>query len=129
MMRRWLTILAVFGVVLHAGLVARHNGMMVTAKLDHQSLVTALSVLCHGLGPSAGADAAVETPFIPMPGSTEPCPACGALCAMAAAPVPDQVMAEVRQNEASVRIFRRAMLLADATAGRRPPPTGPPALI
>ena len=128
-MRRWLTILAVFGVVLHAGLIARHNAMMVSAKLDHQALVTALAVICHGAGPTSETSNNSERPFVPVPAYPEQCHSCGALCGVAIAPVPDQVVAEIRTSEPAVRVSRQATRIAEETAGRRPPPTGPPSLV
>lgn len=128
-MRRWLTIVGILGVVFHADLIVRHNAVMVSAKLEHGALVSALAVICHGTGASIDKTDSSEIPFVPAPSQAGQCPDCGTLCGFAITPVPDQVLAEMRVSEPSVLISRQAIRIAEATAGRRPPPTGPPSLI
>ena len=48
--RRWISIFALFGVLLHAGAIVRHNAAMTGAALQYQALVTGLAELCHGSG-------------------------------------------------------------------------------
>ena len=52
--RSWVSILAVLGVLLHAGAIVRHNAAMAAASLQYQALVAGLSQICHGAGTGTG---------------------------------------------------------------------------
>ena len=45
---RIISLLAVIGVLLHAGLLVRHNGVMLDAAFDRLALSFAGGVICHG---------------------------------------------------------------------------------
>ena len=46
--RKWISVLALLGVLLHAGAIARHNAAMTGATFQYQALLTGLAQLCHG---------------------------------------------------------------------------------
>jgi hypothetical protein len=46
--RRLISVLAIIGVLLHAGLFIRHNAMMLGAALDHAALADIFSNICFG---------------------------------------------------------------------------------
>jgi hypothetical protein len=77
--RKWISVLALLGVLLHAGAIARHNAAMTGATFQYQALLTGLSQICHG---SAAGDvlAAAELPFVPRPSDAQNgCPICSGL--------------------------------------------------
>ena len=47
-LRGWIILIAVFGVLLHAGALVRHNGSMLAPALAHDQLAADLLVICHG---------------------------------------------------------------------------------
>lgn len=49
-MRRWINILAVFAVLLHAGALVRHHAVMLNADAQHKALLADLGAICHGGG-------------------------------------------------------------------------------
>ena len=57
--RRWIAVVALLGVLLHAGALVRHHATMLGATLDHQALLADLGRICHSAG----------TPTIPGPRS------------------------------------------------------------
>ena len=76
--RRLIGILALLGVLMHAGALVRHNGLMLSALLQYQAIVADLTAVCHGSG--AAADS--ELPYLPRPTGAEfGCPICSGLVA------------------------------------------------
>lgn len=78
--RRLVNLVALLGVLVHAGLVVRHNAVMLGAHLDRQGLIAALGVICHGSGQDAAVTDA-ELPWVPPPSEqqTGECPLCAGL--------------------------------------------------
>lgn len=76
---RWIiSLLAVLGVLAHAGALVRHNAVMVDAHLQHQALVADLQVICHSGGPGSSEPATI--PDIPRPSNADNgCPLCSGL--------------------------------------------------
>ena len=77
--RKWISVLALLGVLLHAGAIARHNAVMTGANLQFQALLTGLAQLCHS-STSGKVLAAAELPYIPKPTDAQNgCPICSGL--------------------------------------------------
>lgn len=122
--RKLIGIVALLAVLVHAGALVRHNGMMLGALLQYQGLVADLTAMCHGAGTPANA----ELPYLPRPTGAEfGCPICsGVVAAFALAPAD---AAEVARP--SPGAHRPApQLTASASHDRLglPPARGPPAL-
>src|SRR6185295_19841617 len=78
-MRKWIGVLALASVLLHAAALVRHNTVMTGANLQYQALVESLTQICHGSG-VAGNTATTELPYIPPPSNSEHgCPICSGL--------------------------------------------------
>jgi hypothetical protein len=122
--RRLIGIVALLGVLVHAGALVRHNGMMLGALLQYQGLVADLTAMCHGSGTPADAD----LPFLPRPTGAEfGCPICsGVVAAFALAPVE---VAEIAPRLPGAH-RQPPRLTASASVERLglPPGRGPPAL-
>ena len=68
---RWIAIVAIVGVLLHAVALVRHHAGMLTAELGRQTLITDLRIVCHGTdGQQALAD--TEAPQLPPARSAAP---------------------------------------------------------
>ena len=81
-------IIALLGVLLHAGALVRHNGMMLSALLQYQALVADLTAICHGTGTPAD----TELPYLPRPTDAEfGCPVCSGLVAAFVLPAAEPV--------------------------------------
>lgn len=123
-LRRLIGIVALLGVLMHAGALVRHNGTMLNALLQYQGLVAALTAMCHGSGSAAD----VDLPYLPKPSGVEfGCPVCSCLVAAfaLAAPEPAEI---VRAPQHPLNPPER---LAGTTGSHRlglPPARGPPAL-
>jgi hypothetical protein len=57
MHRRLISLLAIVGVLLHAGIFVRHNAMMLGAALDRAAFADIFSEICHGDPNSVSPDA------------------------------------------------------------------------
>lgn len=124
-MRRVITVLAALGVLLHAGAVARHNGVMVTKSLEAQALFAALTIICHSSGTSIVPVS--DAGFIPSSEQASDCPICSG-------PSPAAVVAEVPDLPASAliqgceRIARIAERALERLPSFWPPSRAPPSL-
>ena len=133
-MRQWrklVGLVAIFGVLLHAGLIVRHSTSMIAAQIQHTELAAALGVICHG-GGSAVALPASEIPNIPseLPasgGGTQDCPLCMGF-GMASAVLPDRIAVRNLPVASSARQEIVAIIIARRMAAVRPPSTGPPSI-
>jgi hypothetical protein len=80
-LRRLIGIFAIMGVLLHAGVLVRHNALMLNATLQYQDLVADLTAMCHGAGTTSDS----ELPYIPRPsGADFGCPICSGIVAAVA---------------------------------------------
>lgn len=122
--RSVVSLLAIVGVLLHAGLLARHNGMMLQATLLHQELATALGVICHGEG---GGTQRTATPVdLPAPtGDQSECPICMGMSA-AAAVLPAFELPTVTFSGETTRLAMIAEIIRQRLDRLVPPPRGPP---
>lgn len=123
--RKWVTLLAVVGVLLHAGLVTRHATAMVQTRLLHQAIVADLAIICHSDG-TIGSRAGIVD--LPLPGqSEETCPIClGQISATALLPTPICVPQPI--PTASARVLVLAEVIAPRLTRLRPPTRGPPTI-
>ncbi len=128
-MLRWRQIvglLALFGVLLHAGLVVSHATVMLNAMLGDGDGTGAIGVICHGKGAVAGsATPADETP---RQDQRSECPICmgygPAVTLLPEISVPKHV-----PHEISARQIVVAEIIARRMAAVRPPSTGPPFFV
>lgn len=125
--RRWIGMLAVLGVLLHAGALVRHNATMLGATLQANALLADLAVICHGTGTQDLAKTA-SLPDAPPADPQSSCPLCSGLTpAFAlASPLPTQI-ATIRVASPAVYMALDARVAADVRTGP-PPARGPPAL-
>ena len=126
-MFRWRQIvglLALVGVLLHAGLVVSHATVMLHAMLGDGDGMGAIGVICHG---GKGAVASPTTPAdeTPRQDQRSECPICmgygPAVTLLSEISVPKHV-----PHEISVRQTVVAEIIARRMAAVRPPSTGPP---
>lgn len=125
--RRWISVLAALGVLLHAGAIVRHNAIMTGAALQYQALLIGLTQHCHG-GAAGGALVSGDLPYLPRPSDADHgCPICSGL-AQAVALIGPEPVVDFRQVPA-------AIVQAGETSGRLglghavcPPARGPPAV-
>ncbi|MEQ1711391.1 MAG: DUF2946 family protein [Hyphomicrobium sp.] len=117
-----------FGVLLHAGLVVRHNAMVLSAQLEHGALVAALGVICHGNGGTSEI-ASGEAPGLPQPEQDRgSCPLCAGLAPVAAVLTDTDLVCHV-PDAASSRMAVVGEIIRQRLAAVRPPTRGPPALV
>jgi hypothetical protein len=125
-LRRWTALIALFGVLLHAGALVRHHGVMLGALLQEQAQRADLAFICHG-GEDTSAPARGDLPGNPKPSSAKgDCPVCGgqvpAVAVVAPRGLDDPVrfaaMAHWCEPERANPALRHAVC---------PPPRGPPA--
>ena len=125
-LRRLIHLIAVLGVLLHAGALVRHYGMMLSGHLQHQALLSDLAALCHASGEPVSSTA--ELPWIPAPTeSASSCPVCAGQVSAFAVAAPDLPLLPQRfavaaswQSPASVHLPQ--------THAVCPPARGPPAV-
>lgn len=128
-MRRWINLLAVFAVLLHAGALVRHHAVMLDAQAQHQTLLADLAVICHSNG-STERLAASDLPIVPQPGDAQNgCPLCAGLTTAFA-------IADEAQASATPVVYARALTfghvqftVSDLIETRPPPSRGPPAVV
>lgn len=127
-LRRWTALVAIFGVLLHAGLIVRHNAMVLTAKLEHGALIAALGIICHGNGGTAELPAG-EVPSLPEPDQDRgSCPLCAGLAPVATV-LTDTGLVCHAPDAASSRMAVVGEIIRQRLAAVRPPTRGPPALV
>ena len=125
-LRRWISAVAVLGVLLHAGALVRHHGVMLGALLQYEALVADLAAYCH-----SGADtsrAPADLPSIPKPSDAKSgCPICSGQSPAFAPPSAAQAGGSER-----VPVATSWRHVVDAAPANRhavcPPARGPPAL-
>lgn len=122
--RRLIGIVALLGVLLHAGALVRHSSMMLTAVLQYQALVSDFTGICHGTAAATES----ELPVLPRPTGVEfGCPVCSGLVAAFVLPPSQPIVIASplpqRQGPPPPRID-----LAGHERLGLPPVRGPPAL-
>lgn len=127
-MRRFggiISLVAVLGMLVHAGLLVRHNGMMLDAAFDRIALIFAGQIICHDAdGTTKLSENLPHHPSGKMPN----CPVCmGALAGAAILPpmIAFPAIAMPRARPMAIAAQRLAM----GTRGIRPPTRAPPETI
>lgn len=124
--RKWISILALLGVLLHAGAIVRHNAVMAGATWQYHALLTDLLQICHG-DANGGPLAASELPFVPKPSDAQNgCPLCSGLGTAVALPAPEFVVA-LRPAGTHVVAYPDEQAAAKPGHAVCPPARGPPA--
>lgn len=124
MHRRLISLLAIVGVLLHAGIFVRHNAMMLGAALDRAAFADIFSEICRG-GPNS---VSPDAPHPQNPGDPEShCPDCLGVGAAALFPVifvdHDAVYSIVSDTFISSDVVRPNILVL------WPPGRGPPVSV
>jgi hypothetical protein len=122
MLRRIAAVLALFGVLLHAGASVRHQSVMLDALRQHQALVTDLHALCN---PGGAIDWA-SVPYVPRPTDVQTgCPVCSGLASIFALAEPSFALALGARERPT---YQRAVVVVLPERPRaHPPARGPPA--
>jgi hypothetical protein len=123
--RTWIALVAVLGVLVHAGALVRHHGIMLGTHLLEQALAGDTS-FCRG---DADAGSHAGFPGLPKPSDAQSgCPACtgqAPTCAVTA--TPDHLMVPLR-FAVMARWCEPERLNPALRHAVCPPPRGPPAL-
>ena len=127
--RRLINLVALIGVLMHAGMIVRHQQMMLGAHLERQGLISALGVICHGNG-QATAPSDSEVPWVPLPSDQQnnQCPLCAGLASAVAMAAIAECGVPVQFRTAAPQIVRYEARPVEI-ASVRPPTRGPPLLI
>ena len=128
-MRRWINILAVFAVLLHAGALVRHHAVMLNADAQHKALLADLGAICHGGGGTERL-AASDLPAIPQPSDAQNgCPVCAGLATDFAVPGKAVTPAAPVSYARAQPIRFVQVVVSELTVTRHPPSRGPPANV
>lgn len=123
--RTWVSLLALFGVLLHAGFIVRHNTSMFSTT-PGQALANAVGVICHA---GTGSASSKSLPNVPDPrGKNYGCPICMG-CISAVAVMPDMLTIPVAPDQISAQIAVIGKTIRYRMAAVCPPSRGPPALV
>ena len=125
-LRKWISLVALLGVLVHAGALVRHHGVMVGALLQYNVLVSDLSASCHG-GTDQPAPTPVDLPSIPKPSDAKNgCPICSGQGLAFAVLAP--VSLEVPNHPWATSLWSSSVALLPAPRHAVcPPARGPPA--
>lgn len=125
MLRRWISALAVWGLLLHAMLLVQHNSVMLNSHLAYGALLKDLTVICAQMG-AANMDGA-DLPHVPRPAETQPsCPVCSGLVAAFALASPPPFFLPIGAWESYKASPLTTLAVADASALHLPPARAPP---
>jgi hypothetical protein len=125
--KRWISVLAVLGVLVHAAAVTRHATSHARAAFQYLALRADLAQLCHG-GVRADVAPAPELPYIPPP--TDGQSGCQICCGLGSAVA---LLAPERPNlfvptPAAVSVPTAEYCAPQSSHAPCPPARGPPAL-
>lgn len=125
--RRWIALVALLGVLLHAGAIVRHHGVMLGATLQYHTLVTELAQICHSAGTTAEAPSA-DLPAIPKPSDAQSgCPICSGLGSAVALATPE--FTGIVLSPPMLAVFQAdPIAVPQLPHAIHPPARGPPAL-
>jgi hypothetical protein len=135
-LRRLVSLLAVFGVLMHAGLVVRHSAIMLKASLVQADAVRTVGHICHTDGAatalvSSKVDQQADSDAVgnsePTGGQTD-CPICDGAIAKAVV-LPMCVVSIHAPDMASARVAVVGETVALRLAAAWPPSRGPPTAI
>ena len=125
MTRRSIAIWAILGVLLHAGLIVRHNAMALSAHLLQQDLITSIASICNSSGTAVASD---DVAYIPSPnGGSSDCPICSGMMG-ASGLLPEAAKVMIAFDRPSHLIAVISDRIAPRLIGAWPPSRGPPAI-
>lgn len=125
--RKWISLFALFGVLLHAGAIVRHNAAMTGATFQYQALVTGLAEICHGSG-AANAIPPGDLPYVPRPSDAQSgCPICSGLATAVAVVAPALRWAPVT-TPVKIVFHPSSHFVPEHGRAVHPPARGPPAV-
>jgi hypothetical protein len=111
-------------VLLHAGLIVRHNAMALSAHLLQQELITSLALICNSSGAAMASD---DVANIPSPtGGSGDCPICTGVMG-ASGLLPEAANVVIAFDRPSHLIAVTSERIAPRLFGAWPPSRGPPA--
>lgn len=123
--QRWISILALIGVLLHAGALVRHNAVMTGAALQYGTLLADLAQLCHG---GTTDTTSADLPYVPRPSDAQNgCPLCSGLAPVVALAAPELAVI-VRQHASAAVFYPDTRTAPERSRAVHPPARGPPAL-
>lgn len=127
--RRYINLVAVIGMLMHAGMVVRHHQVMLGAHLERQDLIGALGVICHSNGQATTVSDA-DVPWVPLPSDQQhaQCPLCAGLASAVALAASAECSVPVRFRTAAPPLMRYEPRPVEI-ASVRPPSRAPPHLI
>jgi hypothetical protein len=115
-------LVAIIGVLLHAGLLVRHNGVMLDAAFDRLALSFAGGVICHGDG--VGSDSGMPAHSDKVPN----CPVCFA-ATLGAAILPPMVALSGKGHASHLVLANADQQIGQRAENIRPPSRAPPQAI
>ena len=125
--RRWISVLALLGVLLHAGATVRHNATMTGASFQYQELLSGLVQICHG-STTGDVLAAAELPYVPKPTDAQNgCPICSGLSPAVALAAPEPAGAFIPPPVA-IALHVDTHCVPNSGHAVCPPARGPPAV-
>lgn len=99
-LRKWIGLVAMLSVLVHAGALVRHQSAMLGSILQFQALISDLAVFCHG-GADSGTRELADLPAIPKPSDAQNgCPICSGQSTAFAVVVPEFIEAPDRLSTA-----------------------------
>jgi hypothetical protein len=123
--RKLLSLLAMVGVLFHAGLVVRHSSLMAGVTIERAVLAGAFGVICHG-NPSAGESFDAQSPATQDPVQKQArCPICLGF-ASAAAVLPELPACHIERYATTAIAQAAVEAVAPASHALWPPGRGPP---
>jgi hypothetical protein len=126
--RRGISLLAIWGVLLHAAIVVRHNAMALQGHFLAHELTKTLGVICHNAGGIMKVVSTEGTAPIDIPGQQSDCPLCtGMMPAVAFVPIVDLPLPQMTAT--ALRIVAIARVIHERVASAWPPPRGPPLIV
>jgi len=125
-LRAWISIVAMVGVLLHAGLLVRHGLAMADAARQYHALLGDLGTLCRS-GPGEAHIDAADLPQLPQPSGATGCPICAGLVAAFALAAPQPAALAVRTQVAAQLACAGAEAARPLPRSAHPPARGPPA--
>jgi len=125
--RKWISLIAVLDVLLHAGALVHHNGA-VLASAFYDTLAADLLVICHGSADAKSGDLATHSPTPGPSDAKSSCPICSGQVSAFALAAPELPGAVAPAATSFARSAAPRVLLVQRSAVC-PPARGPPTLV
>jgi hypothetical protein len=124
-LRRWISIVVMMGVLLHAGFLVRHSLSMADATRQYHAILADLASLCRA-GPANVTIPASDLPRLPQPPDWTGCPICAGPVSAFAIVGPQPAPLPVPTATAT-QLFSVGVAAAEPLRAAHPPARGPPA--